>query len=91
MLVNVGVLTTGFDFPALDTIIVAKATRSLALWYQIVGRGQRIAQGKEDCLVVDMCDSLRLLGDVQELEIVELGGKWVVKAGRKIITNKMLE
>ncbi len=87
VLVNVGVLTTGFDFPELDTIIVAKATRSLSLWYQIIGRGQRIAQGKVDCLVVDMCDNLRLLGDVQELEIVELGGKWVVKAGRKIITN----
>ena len=91
VLVNVGVLTTGVDFPALDTIIVAKATRSLSLWSQIIGRGQRIAQGKEDCLVVDMCDNLRLLGDVQELEIVELSGKWVVKAGRKIITNKMLE
>lgn len=91
VLVNVGVLTTGFDFPELDTIIVAKATRSLSLWYQIIGRGQRIAQGKEDCLVVDMCDNLRLLGDVQDLQVVELGGKWVVKAGGKIITNKMLE
>lgn len=89
-LLNVGVLTTGFDHPELDTVIVAKATKSLSLWYQIIGRGQRIAPGKSDCLVVDMCDNLSVLGDVQKLEVVEVNGKWAVKIGHKTITNKVL-
>jgi len=87
-LLNVGVLTTGFDFPALSRIIVAKATRSLSLWYQIIGRGQRIAEGKTGCLVVDMCNNLSVLGDVQQMEVLEIDGKWLVKMGYKTITNK---
>jgi DNA repair protein RadD len=88
ILLNVGVLTTGFDFPELDSIIVAKATRSLSLWYQIIGRGQRIAAGKKNCLVVDMCNNLQVLGDVQKLEIAEENGKWIVKQGFRQISNK---
>jgi DNA repair protein RadD len=84
---NVGVLTTGFDFPGLDTIIVAKAMRSLSLWYQIIGRGQRIAPEKKECLVVDMCGNLSVLGDIQKLIVKENSGKWVVTNG-KITTNK---
>lgn len=88
-ILNVGVLTTGFDYPALSRIIVAKATRSLSLWYQIIGRGQRIADGKTECLVVDMCDNLSVLGDVQKLEVKEINGRWVVTMGAsRIITNK---
>jgi DNA repair protein RadD len=87
-LINVGVLTTGFDYPALDSIIVAKATKSLSLWYQIIGRGQRIAEGKDNCLVVDMCGNLGVLGDVQKLEVLEINGKWIVKQGQRVITNK---
>ena len=88
ILLNVGVLTTGFDFPSLDCIIIAKPTRSLSLWYQIIGRGQRISAGKENCLVVDMCNTIQLLGDVQQLEVVEQNGKWIVKQGFRTITNK---
>jgi DNA repair protein RadD len=89
--INVGVLTTGFDFPELDGIVVAKATRSLSLWYQIIGRGQRIAPGKDHCTVVDVCGNLPVLGDPQKLEVVEINGKWVVKQEHKIITNKALQ
>lgn len=87
-LLNIGVLTTGFDYPLLDTVIVAKATRSLSLWYQIVGRGQRIAQGKTECLCVDMCDNISVLGDPQDLVIKNDGRKWVAH-NKKISTNKM--
>lgn len=87
---NVGVLTTGFDHPELDTIIVAKATKSLSLWYQIVGRGQRIHPDKTDCLVVDMCDNLSVLGDVQALKVLQVKDKWVVKINHRIITNTVL-
>lgn len=89
-IMNVGVLTTGFDHPELDTVIVAKATKSLSLWYQIIGRGQRIAPGKTDCLVVDMCDNLSVLGDVQQLEVIERNGQWIVKINHRIITNRAL-
>lgn len=87
---NVGVLTTGFDHPELDAIIVAKATKSLSLWYQIVGRGQRIAPGKNKCHVVDMCGNLNVLGDPQKLEVKQIDEKWTVTIGNRIITNKAL-
>lgn len=86
--INVGVLTTGFDFPALDCIIMARGTRSLSLWCQIVGRGQRISDGKECCTVIDLCGNLERLGDVQKMKVVEENGKWMVKIGTKQLTNK---
>jgi DNA repair protein RadD len=52
-LVNVDVLTTGFDAPNTDAIAVLRATKSAGLFAQIVGRGFRIAAGKRDCLILD--------------------------------------
>ncbi len=52
-LVNVAVLTTGFDAPHVDFIAILRSTESVALWQQIVGRGLRPSPGKADCLVVD--------------------------------------
>ncbi len=59
VLVNVAVLTTGFDHPKTDCIILARPTRSRILYEQILGRGLRIAEGKEDCLVIDINDVVR--------------------------------
>lgn len=52
-LVNVAVLTTGFDAPHVDLIAILRPTQSQSLFQQIVGRGLRLAPGKEDCLVID--------------------------------------
>lgn len=52
-LVNVAVLTTGFDAPHVDFIAILRPTESVSLYQQIVGRGLRLAEGKEDCLVID--------------------------------------
>ncbi len=52
-LVNVSVLTTGFDAPHVDLIAILRPTESVSLYQQIVGRGLRLAEGKEDCLVLD--------------------------------------
>ena len=52
-LINVNVLTTGFDHPAVDLIGLIRATASTGLYVQMVGRGTRIADGKENCLVCD--------------------------------------
>jgi DNA repair protein RadD len=52
-LVNVSVLTTGFDAPHVDLIAVLRPTESVGLYQQIVGRGLRLSPGKENCLVLD--------------------------------------
>lgn len=52
-LVNVSVLTTGFDAPHVDFIAILRPTQSVSLYQQIVGRGLRLDEGKEDCLVID--------------------------------------
>lgn len=61
-LVNVGVLTTGFDSPFLDCIIMMRPTQSPILWQQILGRGMRLAEGKKDCLLLDFVGNLERLG-----------------------------
>ncbi len=52
-LVNVAVLTTGFDAPHVDLIAILRPTESVSLYQQIVGRGLRLSPDKEDCLVMD--------------------------------------
>ncbi|WP_089706737.1 DEAD/DEAH box helicase family protein [Vreelandella arcis] len=52
-LVNVAVLTTGFDAPHVDLIAILRPTESVSLYQQMVGRGLRLAPGKQDCLVLD--------------------------------------
>ncbi|MCG9641972.1 DEAD/DEAH box helicase [Vibrio sp. Isolate34] len=52
-LVNVSVLTTGFDAPHVDLIAILRPTESISLYQQIVGRGLRLSPGKKDCLVLD--------------------------------------
>lgn len=52
-LVNVSVLTTGFDAPHVDVIAILRPTESVSLYQQIIGRGLRIDKGKEDCFILD--------------------------------------
>ena len=52
-LVNVSVLTTGFDAPHVDVIAILRPTESISLYQQIVGRGLRLSPGKTDCLILD--------------------------------------
>ena len=52
-LVNVAVLTTGFDAPHVDMIAILRPTASIGLYQQIVGRGLRLAPDKQDCLILD--------------------------------------
>ncbi|MGO2181943.1 MAG: DEAD/DEAH box helicase [Pseudoalteromonas nigrifaciens] len=52
-LVNISVLTTGFDAPHVDFIAILRPTESVSLYQQIVGRGLRLAESKTDCLVID--------------------------------------
>ncbi|WP_257264848.1 DEAD/DEAH box helicase [Endozoicomonas sp. ONNA2] len=52
-LVNVSVLTTGFDAPHVDLIAILRPTESASLYQQIAGRGLRLAPDKKDCLIID--------------------------------------
>lgn len=53
VVVNCGVLTEGFDLPAIGCIVLARPTKSVALYRQMVGRGLRTAEGKDHVLVLD--------------------------------------
>ncbi|MCJ8334597.1 MAG: DEAD/DEAH box helicase [Epibacterium sp.] len=57
-LVNVAVLTTGFDAPHVDVVAMLRRTESAALLQQIIGRGLRLYEGKEDCLLLDYAENL---------------------------------
>lgn len=52
-LVNISVLTTGFDAPHVDFIAILRKTESVSLYQQIIGRGLRLAKNKKECLVID--------------------------------------
>ncbi|MGX9463499.1 DEAD/DEAH box helicase family protein [Shewanella sp. A14] len=52
-IINVAVLTTGFDAPHVDLIAILRPTASVSLFQQMIGRGLRLADNKIDCLVID--------------------------------------
>ena len=66
-LCNVGVLTTGFDAPDVDMVALLRPTKSPGLYYQMVGRGFRIAPGKENCLILDYGQNVRRHGPVDQI------------------------
>ena len=85
---NVGVLTTGFDYPELDTVVMARPTMSLALWYQIVGRCIRPHASKECGWVVDLCGNGKRFGEVKDLVLRDTGReKWALFSGQRQLTN----
>jgi DNA repair protein RadD len=67
-LTNADVLTTGFDAPETDLLIMLRPTQSPGLYVQIAGRGMRIAQGKENCLVLDFAGNAMRHGPVDQVE-----------------------
>lgn len=68
-LVNVSVLTTGFDAPHVDLIAILRPTESISLYQQIVGRGLRLSAGKKDCLVMEFA------GNCYDLYQPEIGSE----------------
>ena len=85
---NVGILVLGFDYPELETIIIATPTMSLARFYQMIGRGIRPHPAKECTEVVDLCGNLKLFGKVEDLRLVNGGnGKWFISSNGRQLTN----
>ena len=62
VLTNCMVATYGFDLPEMDCVVLARPTQSIILHLQMLGRGLRTAEGKEDCLVLDHAGNVVRLG-----------------------------
>lgn len=83
--VNCGVLTTGFDYPALEAVLIARSTMSLALYYQIVGRVMRPFKypdgSSKTGWVVDLGGNFDLFGKIETMRLQQNG------KGHHFITN----
>ena len=66
ILVNCGIATTGFDCPDIEVVVVNRATQSVALWLQMVGRGSRPAPNKDAFTILDFGENVHRLGFWQE-------------------------
>jgi DNA repair protein RadD len=65
---NANVLTTGFDAPGTDLIALLRPTKSVGLYVQMVGRGTRLAEGKDDCLVLDFAGNTARHGPIDTVD-----------------------
>lgn len=72
---NVRVLSTGFDYTGIDCIVLGISTASIALYYQIIGRGTRIDKGKTDCLITDLGGNVSRFGRMEDITF-EHGRQW---------------
>ena len=66
-MINVDVLTTGFDAPVVDAIAILRATASPGLYSQIVGRGMRVDPSKDDFLVLDFGENIARHGSIDRI------------------------
>jgi len=67
-LLNVNVLTTGFNVPAVDLVALVRATASTGLYVQMVGRGTRNSAGKTNCLVLDYGENVARHGFIDAVK-----------------------
>lgn len=76
-LVSVGMVTTGFDAPNIDLIVLLRPTKSPVLHVQMIGRGSRVSPstGKTHCLVLDFAGNISRLGPINAVKIPEKGKK----------------
>jgi len=82
-LCNVNVLTTGFDAPNVDCVVLLRPTLSPGLYYQMVGRGFRLHPGKPNCLVLDYGGNVLRHGPVDQLQVIEKCGDGTGEAPAK--------
>ena len=74
-LVNVQVLTEGFDAPGIDCVAILRPTMSPGLLYQMAGRGFRVAPGKKDCLLLDFGGNFQRHGPLSEIKAPKDGNE----------------
>ena len=71
--VSIGTLTTGFDAPIVDCIVMLRATQSTSLFVQISGRGLRPYEGKKDLLILDFADNFKRFGTLENPMVSSVG------------------
>ena len=86
-LCNVGILTTGYDFPALDCIAFLRSTMSPGLYLQMAVRGMRPHTGKTDCLVLDFAGVVATHGPITNVQPPKKGGDGNGEAPVKVCDN----
>lgn len=74
-LTNMSVLTTGFDAPGVDLIGMLRPTKSAGLFVQMIGRGTRLANGKDNCLLLDFAGNTMRHGPVDRIKVSDPGEK----------------
>ncbi|MBI2570484.1 MAG: DEAD/DEAH box helicase [Candidatus Schekmanbacteria bacterium] len=86
VLCNYGVLTTGFDAPCVQAVVIARPTASPILYEQMIGRGMRGPRfgGTEECLVIDVEDNIRFGGQMAYARYDEY---WTASAGPATSAN----
>ena len=67
-LTNANVLTTGFNAPGVDLIAMLRPTKSVGLYVQMIGRGTRFANGKDNCLVLDFAGNVERHGPIDRID-----------------------
>jgi DNA repair protein RadD len=87
VLFNVSCLTVGYDYPALDTIYLLRPTRSLRLYMQMLGRGVRIAEGKNECIVIDYSGTYDSMGKIEDIKLIK-EKLWELYAGGQKVHGK---
>lgn len=85
-LLNVDVLTTGFDAPCIDAIAILRATASPGLYAQIVGRGLRTHSSKADCIVLDFGENIKRHGSIDRIR-----AKRIAQAAREKVEAEAKE
>lgn len=83
MLINCMVLTTGFDAPVVDCVAMVRPTISPGLFYQMVGRGLRLHESKQDCLVLDYGENIARHGPIDQINAVA-GSKSTSEGGEPL-------
>lgn len=85
---NYSALSTGFDFPELDCVVLGRPTFSFPYFYQALGRAVRPHLSKEYALIVDCCENYSRFGRIEDLSIEEFPGRgWCMFTGNKLISG----
>lgn len=88
---NTGILSVGFDYPELDTVVLARPTKSLVVYYQQSGRLCRPHPSKEKAMLVDMVENVKTFGKIEDLRIRDTGNeKWIIESNGRQLTNVYL-
>jgi DNA repair protein RadD len=90
-IININVLSVGFDSPTIDAIVDLYPTMSLARYYQRLGRGVRIHPDKKDCKIVDLVGNFEMFGKIEDIVVNRnKKGLWELTSNKEPLTNVSL-